>query len=195
MQINRLKNNYDKHISGPFEIIPKIFNDERGFFYETWNSREFQKYIDSDIKFVQDNKSFSKKFVLRGLHYQLNPLPQAKLVRVTLGKVYDVIVDLRRNSETFSSWTYVILDSKNNNQIWIPNGFAHGFLTLSEEAIVEYKVTNFWNKDLDRTLLWNDSSISIDWPNIDNDFIKPKLSLKDKNGSTLSSIIEKGEIF
>tara|TARA_Y100000991_G_scaffold214856_1_gene203616 strand:+ start:2400 stop:2987 length:588 start_codon:yes stop_codon:yes gene_type:complete len=195
MQINQLKNNHNEYISGPLEIIPRIFNDERGYFYETWNSREFQKYIDSDINFVQDNKSLSKKGVLRGLHYQLNPFPQAKLVRASLGKVYDVIVDLRQNSETFCSWTFVILDSKNNNQIWIPDGFAHGFFTLSEEAIVEYKVTNLWNKDLDMTMLWNDSSISIDWPKIDNDFIKPKLSLKDKNGSTLNSIIEKGEIF
>tara|TARA_B100000242_G_scaffold265357_1_gene213463 strand:+ start:1956 stop:2543 length:588 start_codon:yes stop_codon:yes gene_type:complete len=195
MQIKRLFTKDNKIINGPVEIIPKIYDDGRGYFCETWNYKDFKKNIDSEITFFQDNQSLSKKGVLRGLHYQLNPFPQGKLVRATTGKIFDVIVDLRENSETFSSWTSLILCSKEKNQIWIPNGFAHGFLTLSEEAIVEYKVTNLWNKDLERTIIWNDSDIAIDWPQFDPCIKNPELSHKDKNGSTLSSIIKKGEIF
>ena len=195
MQIKRLHTKDKKIINGPLEIIPKIYEDERGYFCETWNNRDFLKNVESGISFVQDNQSFSKKGVLRGLHYQLIPQPQGKLVRATIGRIFDVIVDLRKNSKTFSSWSSVILCSKDKNQIWIPSGFAHGFLTLSDEAIVEYKVTNLWNKDLDRTIVWNDSDIAIDWPLFNLCSKIPQLSLKDRNGSTLSSIVKKGEIF
>ena len=195
MKLNKLKNKDNQIINGPLEIKPKIFNDDRGYFYETWNAKEFKKYINTNTSFVQDNQSFSQRGTLRGLHYQLNPMAQGKLVRVTKGIVFDVIVDLRQNSKTFKSWTSLILNCQDKNQIWIPKGFAHGFLTMSQEAIVEYKVTNFWEKDLERTILWNDSSISIEWPRLNNDLIEPNLSSKDMKGVTLQSVIRKGEVF
>lgn len=195
MKLNKLRNKDNKTIKGPLEIIPNIFKDERGYFYETWNEKDFNRLINFDISFVQDNQSFSKKGTLRGLHFQLKPMSQGKLVRVTKGKVFDVIIDLRQSSETFSSWTSLILDSSYKNLIWIPEGFAHGFLTLSKEAIVEYKVTNYWRKDLERTLLWNDSKIAIQWPKLDYGLLKPQLSLKDENGSTLRAIMGKDKLF
>ena len=195
MKVKKLKNTKQKIIEGPLEIIPDIFHDERGYFLETWNKKKFELYVNSGISFVQDNQSLSSKGTLRGLHYQLNPMAQGKLVRVTKGKVFDVVIDLRKNSKTFSSWTSLILNCQDKNQIWIPEGFAHGFLTLSEEAIVEYKVTNLWEKELDRTIQWNDSSISIDWPFIENNINMPNLSQRDTNGLTLKSALKKGEIF
>ena len=195
MKVKKLRNKENEIINGPLEIKPRIFNDHRGYFYETWNAKDFQNKINSDTSFVQDNQSFSEKGTLRGLHYQLDPMAQGKLVRVTQGKVFDVIVDLRQNSKTFKSWTSLILNSQEKNQIWVPKGFAHGFLTLSEDAIVEYKVTNYWEKDLERTIIWNDSSISVEWPRLDNNLFQPNLSPKDMNGLTLQSIIKKGEVF
>ena len=195
MKLNKLRNKENQIINGPLEIKPKIFNDDRGYFYETWNAKDFEANINSETSFVQDNQSFSERGTLRGLHYQLNPMAQGKLVRVTKGIVFDVIVDLRQNSQTFKSWTSLILNCQEKNQIWIPKGFAHGFLTLSEETILEYKVTNFWEKDLERTILWNDSSISIEWPRLNNKLLEPNLSFKDMNGLSLQSIIQKGEIF
>ena len=194
MKIKKLKNSKQKIVEGPLEIIPDIFKDERGYFLETWNKSNFDIYVNSGISFVQDNQSLSRKGTIRGLHYQLNPMPQGKLVRVTKGKVFDVIIDLRQNSKTFSSWISLILNCEDKNQIWIPEGFAHGFLTLSEEAIVEYKVTNLWKKELDRTILWNDPTISIDWP-LTDDIYEPNLSQRDTNGLTLEAAVKKGEIF
>tara|TARA_B100000161_G_scaffold257978_1_gene222464 strand:+ start:509 stop:1096 length:588 start_codon:yes stop_codon:yes gene_type:complete len=195
MEINVLKNKENQIINGAFEIKPTIFKDDRGYFYETWNAKDFENNIISNTSFVQDNQSFSERGTLRGLHYQLNPMAQGKLVRVTKGSIFDVIVDLRENSKTFKSWTSLILNCQDKNQIWIPEGFAHGFLTLSKKAIVEYKVTNYWEKSLERTLLWNDSSISIEWPKIDNNSVRPNLSSKDMNGFRLQSLINKGEVF
>ena len=195
MKVNKLRNKENQIINGPLEIKPKIFNDDRGYFYETWNAKDFEANINSETSFVQDNQSFSERGTLRGLHYQLNPMAQGKLVRVTKGIVFDVIVDLRQKSKTFKSWTSLILNCQDKNQIWIPKGFAHGFLTLSEEAILEYKVTNFWEKDLERTILWNDSSISIEWPRLNNKLLEPNLSFKDMNGLSLQSVIKKGEVF
>ena len=195
MKVNKLRNKENQIINGPLEIKPKIFKDDRGYFYESWNAKDFEKNIDSETSFVQDNQSFSEKGTLRGLHYQLNPMAQGKLVRVTKGIVFDVIVDLRHKSKTFKSWTSLILNCQDKNQIWIPKGFAHGFLTLSKEAIVEYKVTNFWEKDLERTILWNDSLLSIEWPRLNNKLLEPNLSSKDKNGLSLLSVIKKGEVF
>ena len=195
MKVNKLRNKENQIINGPLEIKPKIFNDDRGYFYETWNAKDFEAKIDSETSFVQDNQSFSKRGTLRGLHYQLNPMAQGKLVRVTKGIVFDVIVDLRQKSKTFKSWTSLMLNCQDKNQIWIPKGFAHGFLTLSEEAILEYKVTDFWGKDLERTILWNDPSISIEWPRLNNKLLEPNLSFKDMNGLSLQSVIEKGEVF
>ena len=195
MKVNKLRNKENQIINGPLEIKPKIFNDDRGYFYETWNAKIFESKINSETSFVQDNQSFSKVGTLRGLHYQLNPMAQGKLVRATKGIVFDVIVDLRQKSKTFKSWTSLILNCQDKNQIWIPKGFAHGFLTLSEEAILEYKVTDFWEKDLERTILWNDPLISIEWPRLNNNLLEPNLSFKDMNGLSLQSVIKKGEVF
>ncbi len=195
MKVNKLRNKENQIINGPLEIKPKIFNDDRGYFYETWNAKNFESKINSETSFVQDNQSFSKVGTLRGLHYQLNPMAQGKLVRATKGIVFDVIVDLRQKSKTFKSWTSLILNCQDKNQIWIPKGFAHGFLTLSEEAILEYKVTDFWEKDLERTILWNDPLISIEWPRLNNNLLEPNLSFKDMNGLSLQSVIKKGEVF
>ena len=195
MKVNKLRNKENQIINGPLEINPKIFKDDRGYFYETWNAKDFENNISNNVSFVQDNQSFSEIGTLRGLHYQLNPMAQGKLVRVTRGMVFDVIVDLRQNSKTFKSWTSLILNCKDKNQIWVPKGFAHGFLTMSQEAIVEYKVTNFWEKDLERTIIWNDSSISVEWPILNKNLLEPNLSTKDMNGLTLESLIKKGEVF
>ncbi len=195
MKVKKLRNKENQIINGPLEIKPQIFNDDRGYFYETWNAKDFEAKIDSETSFVQDNQSFSERGTLRGLHYQLNPMAQGKLVRVTKGIVFDVIVDLRKKSNTFKSWASLILNCQDKNQIWIPKGFAHGFLTLSKEAIIEYKVTDFWEKDLERTILWNDPSISIEWPRLNNKLLEPNLSLKDMNGLSLQTFIKKGEVF
>ena len=130
---------------------------------ESWNSNKFNDYLNKKIIFVQDNESMSKKGVLRGLHYQLDPYGQDKLIRVVKGLIYDVIVDLRKDSPTFMEWTSVKISSKVKNQLWVPFGFAHGFLTLSDTAIIQYKVTNFWSRDHERTLVWNDKDIKVDW--------------------------------
>ena len=195
MKKQQLTDKKNKVIEGPFVITPELFCDERGYFFESWNANNFNFLTKSNINFVQDNQSFSRKHTLRGLHFQLKPMAQGKLVRVTQGEIFDVIVDLRQSSNTFLSWAGILLSSKRKNQIWIPNGFAHGFLTMSDEAIVEYKVTNYWNKELERTLLWNDSLISVEWPKFENKLIKPNLSLKDNKGLTLDNLLKKGELF
>ena len=170
MKIKKLFNTNNELIEGPLLIKPEIFYDARGYFFESWNQKKFNSELNKNISFVQDNHSFSKKGVLRGLHFQLNPFPQGKLIMVNSGEIFDVIVDLRKKSKTFSSWTSVVLNSSQKNSLWIPEGFAHGFLTLSEYASIYYKVTNYWKKDFEHSLLWNDEEISINWPiNIDKD--------------------------
>ena len=194
MDFIKLSDKSGNTFDGPLLVSPKIFNDSRGYFYETWNKNIFDEIIKDDIRFVQDNQSFSTKNTIRGLHYQINPEAQGKLVRATTGEIFDVAVDLRRDSNTFAKWVGVILNSKNKNQLWIPPGFAHGFLTLSSEAIVEYKVTNLWNKDLDRTLIWDDSTVSIEWP-LTKAKYSPKLSEKDLKAPRFEKIVERGDIF
>ena len=144
-------------------IIPEIFSDERGNFSENFNQKKFQEITNNDYSFVQDNKSFSKKGVFRGLHYQLNR-PQGKLVQVLSGEVYDVVVDLRKTSESFGDWMGTILSNDNNKQLWIPPGFAHGFLVLSEMAEFFYKVTDYWSKSDERCIKWDDEKIGIKLP-------------------------------
>ena len=195
MKVKILRNKENQIINGALEIKPTIFNDDRGYFYETWNAKDFENKINSKTSFVQDNQSFSERGTLRGLHYQLNPMAQGKLVRVTKGSIFDVIVDLRKNSRTFKSWTSLILNCKDKNQIWIPKGFAHGFLTLSIGAIVEYKVTNYWSKKHERTLIWNDKTLSIEWPDLNKINKSPHLSIKDTNGKTFESIFNSKEFF
>ncbi|MFH1727501.1 MAG: dTDP-4-dehydrorhamnose 3,5-epimerase [Pseudomonadota bacterium] len=165
-------------------IKPEVFGDERGFFIETYRESEF-KEAGVDFRFVQDNHSKSKKGVLRGIHYQLNPKAQGKLVRVIKGSLFDVAVDLRKDSKTFGKWVSSVLSYENNHMLWIPPGFGHGFCVLEDETEFLYKVTEEWDKDLDKGIIWNDSNINIKWP-LDN----PQLSQRDQNLPSL----EKAEI-
>ena len=155
-------------------IEPKIFNDERGYFYESFNQNTFNELIKNDVSFVQDNQSFSKYAVLRGLHYQIDPFAQGKLIRVLSGKIFDVAVDIREESKTYGHWVGEILSCENFKQLWIPAGYAHGFLTLSEIATVSYKATNFYSKKHEVNI--NFESFDIKWPILNKKFI---LSNKD----------------
>ncbi len=155
---------------------PTIFHDERGFFFESFNKTFFQEVINPKIEFVQDNHSKSSKGVLRGLHYQLDPFAQGKLVRVISGEVFDVAVDIRINSKNFGKWFGIKLSSDNKKLLWIPPGFAHGFLTLTDNAEFLYKTSNFYNKDSERSIIWSDPDININW-GIE---FKPIVSSKDK---------------
>ena len=160
-------------------IEPQVFGDDRGFFYESFNQNKFEEAIKQKINFVQDNHSKSIKGVLRGLHYQLTPKAQGKLVRVIQGEVFDVAVDIRRSSPTFGKWVGEILSADNKKQMWIPEGFAHGFLTLSDTAEFLYKTTEFYSKDHEEAIQWNDKTIGIDWPMKD-------VSLSSKDNAALS---------
>jgi len=159
-------------------IEPKVFGDERGFFFESFNGRAFDAAVGSEVRFVQDNHSRSTQNVLRGLHYQIQHA-QGKLVRVVHGKVFDVAVDMRRSSPTFGKWVGEILSSENKRQLWVPEGFAHGFVTLSESAEFLYKTTDFWMPEFERCVRWDDAQLGIDWP-IDQ---APVVSAKDSVGS------------
>ncbi|NBW28146.1 MAG: dTDP-4-dehydrorhamnose 3,5-epimerase [Flavobacteriaceae bacterium] len=150
-------------LEGCFVIEPKIFNDERGYFLESYNENTFQNGIDQQVHFVQDNQSFSKKGVLRGLHYQTGEHAQAKLVRVLQGEVLDVAVDIRPNSKTYGEHVSVLLSAEKQNQFFIPRGFAHGFLVLSQTATFFYKCDNFYNKESEGGIIYNDNSLKIDW--------------------------------
>ena len=160
-------------------IEPQVFGDDRGFFYESFNQNKFEEAMGKKINFVQDNHSKSVKGVLRGLHYQLNPKAQGKLVRVIQGEVFDVAVDLRQSSPTFGKWVGEILSADNKKQMWIPEGFAHGFLTLSDTAEFLYKTTDFYSKDHEEAIQWNDKTIGIDWPMKD-------VTLSSKDNAALS---------
>ncbi|RMC99286.1 dTDP-4-dehydrorhamnose 3,5-epimerase [Aquitalea palustris] len=144
-------------------IEPAVFGDDRGFFFESFNQKRFEEAIGRKVEFVQDNHSRSAKGVLRGLHYQMPPCAQGKLVRCTLGEVYDIAVDIRRSSPTFGQWVGVMLSADNKRQLWIPEGFAHGFVTVSEHAEFLYKTTNYYAPDLERSIIWNDAELGIDW--------------------------------
>lgn len=158
-------------------IEPKVFGDARGFFYESFNQKVWQEKTGLTTTFVQDNHSRSEKNVLRGLHYQIQQ-PQGKLVRVVRGAVFDVAVDLRQSSPTFGRWVGVELSEDNHRQMWIPEGFAHGFLVLSDAAEFLYKTTDYWAPQYEITIIWNDPDLAIDWPLQDT----PTLSAKDAKG-------------
>lgn len=160
-------------------IEPQVFSDDRGFFFESFNQNKFDEVMGKKINFVQDNHSKSFKGVLRGLHYQLPPTAQGKIVRVTQGEVFDVAVDLRKSSPTFGKWVGEILSANNKKQMWIPEGFAHGFLTLSDTAEFLYKTTNFYSKNHEQAIIWDDETIGIDWPMRD-------VSLSSKDNAALS---------
>ena len=161
-------------------LEPKVFGDDRGFFLESFRDDWFKENI-ANVSFVQDNHSKSQQEVLRGLHYQIKQ-PQGKLVRVVAGSVFDVAVDIRRNSDTFGQWTGTILSSDNHHQLWVPPGFAHGFYVLSESAEFVYKCTDYYAPEYERSLIWNDPDIDIDWPLINE---TPQLSTKDEAGKLL----------
>ncbi len=165
-----------------FLIEPKVFGDDRGFFYESFNQEHFEAAIGKKVNFVQDNHSRSAKNVLRGLHYQIKQ-PQGKLVRVVAGEVFDVAVDIRKSSPTFGKWVGEILSAENKKQMWVPEGFAHGFVVLTDTAEFIYKTTNYYAPEHERCILWNDKSIAINWP-INS---TPVLSGKDEIGASLKS--------
>ena len=162
-------------------IEPKVFGDERGFFFESFNQKRFEELTGVKSHFVQDNHSRSAQHVLRGLHYQIRQ-PQGKLVRVTAGEVFDVCVDLRKHSETFGHSVAVMLSAQNHRQLWVPPGFAHGFLVVSSHAEFLYKTTDYYAPEHERSLLWNDPALGIDWPLT----AEPLLSAKDKIGLPLA---------
>lgn len=163
-------------------LEPKVFGDSRGFFFESFNAKDFANVTGLVVNFVQDNHSKSAKGVLRGLHYQLQQA-QGKLVRVSQGSVYDVAVDIRKSSPTFGKWVGCELSDLNNRQLWIPQGFAHGFIVLSESADFLYKTTDYYAPEYERCISWNDPSIGIVWPH----FISPLLSAKDQQGTSLAN--------
>jgi dTDP-4-dehydrorhamnose 3,5-epimerase len=169
------------HLDGLLVIEPRVFEDSRGFFFESFNQKRFDEFVPNTV-FVQDNHSKSNKGVLRGLHYQIQHA-QGKLVRVVQGSVFDVAVDLRKSSPTFGQWLGIELSSTNKKQLWIPAGFAHGFLTLEDKTEFLYKTTDFYHPDFERSLLWNDQEIGISWPSI----YEMKLSSKDQTGSPLAT--------
>jgi dTDP-4-dehydrorhamnose 3,5-epimerase len=164
-----------------FIIEPKAFGDDRGFFYESFNARRFEELTGVKAQFVQDNHSKSARNVLRGLHYQIQQA-QGKLVRVVAGEVYDVAVDLRKSSPTFGQSVGVVLSAENKRQLWIPEGFAHGFVVTSDSAEFVYKTTNYWAPEYERSLLWNDPALAIEWPIT----CTPTLSGKDLAGKLLA---------
>ncbi|MCA4961882.1 MULTISPECIES: dTDP-4-dehydrorhamnose 3,5-epimerase [unclassified Pseudomonas] len=167
-------------LPGVLIIEPKVFGDERGFFYESFNAKAFEEATGLNTKFVQDNHSRSQKGVLRGLHYQLENT-QGKLVRVTVGEVLDVAVDIRRSSPHFGKWVAVRLSAENHRQLWVPEGFAHGFIVLSDFAEFLYKTTDYYTPSAERCIRWNDPTLAIDWQLNET----PQLSAKDQAGKTL----------
>lgn len=162
-------------------IEPKVFGDERGFFFESFNQAKFEAAIGRQVNFVQDNHSKSAKNVLRGLHYQIQQ-PQGKQVRVVQGEVFDVAIDIRKSSPTFGKWVGEILSADNKKQLWVPEGFAHGFVVLSDTAEFLYKTTDYYAPEYERSILWNDPAIAVKWPIIG----EPILSIKDQQAKTLA---------
>ena len=204
MKVEPLNSFNGRLIDGPLLFSPKIYRDERGCFYESWNSETFESSLTShgasssmasSLSFVQDNQSESFRGVLRGLHFQLPARAQGKLIRCTYGEIFDVAVDLRKSSNTFGDWIGVFLSARNHHQLWVPEGFAHGFLTLSKFAITQYKVTSYWCSTMERSLLWSDSQLSVEWPLESINLGCPILSRKDASAPSLRMLDEAGELF
>lgn len=193
MHAERLLGSAACPVEGPLLITPRLFADDRGFFYESWNQQAFATALVADGQslpqsFVQDNHSRSCRGVLRGLHYQLPPHPQGKLVRCVQGEIFDVAVDIRRRSPSFGQWVGARLSAANHQQLWVPEGFAHGFLTLSEHAEVLYKTTDVWSRDCERSIRWDDAALAIVWPLTDLAGAVPLLSEKDAKAPFLSAL-------
>ena len=204
MQAERLIGSGGQPLEGPLLITPRVFGDDRGFFFESWNERSFQTALveagvaeaEADaLRFRQDNHSRSCGGVLRGLHYQLLPEPQGKLVRCSVGEIMDVAVDLRRSSSTYGQWVSAELSAANQQQLWVPVGFAHGFLTLSDVAEVQYKASGFWNRDCERSLRWNDPTLQLQWPVERAGVSAPLLAAKDAEAPSLAELERAGEVF
>jgi dTDP-4-dehydrorhamnose 3,5-epimerase len=197
MQVEQLSTASGAVIEGPLLIKPQIFGDDRGFFFESWNQQSFAAALEADGQpipsFVQDNHSRSSRGVLRGLHYQLPPHPQGKLVRCVLGEIFDVAVDIRHGSPTCGHWVGARLSAENHQQLWVPVGFAHGFLTLSEHAEVLYKASGYWSKSCERSLRWNDPDLAIAWPLDRLAGVAPLLADKDAAAPTLAEAEVTGE--
>lgn len=168
-----------------FILEPKVFGDSRGFFFESFNARRFAELTGADVQFVQDNHSRSARGVLRGLHYQQEPRAQGKLVRVTAGAVFDVAVDIRRDSPSFGQWVGVELSADNQRQLWIPAGLAHGFVVMSDSADFLYKTTDYWSPEHERCIAWNDPDLAIDWPLTG----EPLVSAKDAQGRPFRELL------
>ena len=186
MEVKNLISNKGNILNGPKILIPKIFQDERGYFYESWNKSILDQNLEEEVVFVQDNHSTSSIGVLRGLHYQIHPKPQHKLVSCISGEIFDVAVDIRKNSDTFGEWGSIKLNCSNKKMLWIPIGFAHGFLALKDNSKVFYKVSDFWSKKHEKCIRWNDDQINIKWPLQEIYNLDPILSCKDSQSPSLS---------
>jgi dTDP-4-dehydrorhamnose 3,5-epimerase len=195
MQAEALTTAAGQVMEGPLLITPQVFGDDRGFLFESWNQRRFNEVIGATTTFCQDNHSRSSRGVLRGLHYQLEPEPQGKLVRCTAGAIFDVAVDLRRSSPSFGQWVAAELSAENHQQLWVPVGFAHGFLTLTPSAEVLYKASGFWSKTCERSLRWNDPGLAISWPLDRLGGLEPLLAEKDAVAPTLPEAVAAGDVF
>jgi dTDP-4-dehydrorhamnose 3,5-epimerase len=193
MQAESLTTAAGLFVQGPLLLTPRVFGDPRGFFFESWNQQAFNAAA-GDTAFVQDNHSRSSRGVLRGLHYQLPPHPQGKLVRCVLGEIFDVAVDIRRSSPTFGQWVGAVLSASNHQQLWVPAGFAHGFLTLTDHAEVLYKTTDVWSRDCERAIRWDDPALAIAWPQEALAGAEPRLSEKDAAAPLLAELSE-GDLF
>ena len=166
-------------------LEPMVFNDNRGYFFESFNNNDFNKLLNLNVNFVQDNHSLSKKGTLRGIHYQVNDAAQAKLVRVIRGAIFDCAIDLRSKSPSFKKWFGIELSATNKKQLWIPRGFGHAFLALEDNTEVLYKTDNYYSKSDERTIIWNDQDLNINWPEINQ---KPLISEKDLQGGALIDV-------
>ena len=196
MEYLNVSSNKGNLINGPLIIKPKVFLDNRGYFFESWNHSEFNKIISRQVNFVQDNHSESKFGVIRGLHYQLRPKAQAKLVRCSKGEIFDVLVDIRKDSRTYGEWSSIILNEQNKLQFWIPEGFVHGFMSLKNFSEVQYKTNEYWDKEHERSLYWKDSDLNINWP-LANSNEENKIIINDKDSiaPNLKEIEKNGDLF
>ena len=194
MQAESLTSAAGVSVQGPLLLTPRVFGDERGFFYESWNQQAFNAAA-GDTCFVQDNHSRSSRGVLRGLHYQLPPHPQGKLVRCVVGEIFDVAVDIRRDSPSFGQWVGAVLSAENHLQLWVPAGFAHGFLTLSETAEVQYKASGYWSKACERSIRWSDPQLAIAWPLELLAGAPPQLAAKDAAAPSWAEAMASGALF
>jgi dTDP-4-dehydrorhamnose 3,5-epimerase len=200
MRAERLQSPQGQTLAGPLLLTPRVFGDARGFFFESWNQRLFAELLEADgqptpAAFVQDNHSRSSQGVLRGLHYQLEPHTQGKLVRCVVGEIFDVAVDLRRGSATFGQWCGALLSAANQQQLWVPAGFAHGFLSLTDPVEVVYKTTDFWTPSCERALRWDDPELAIAWPLELLPEASPQLAAKDADAPSFGAAMASGALF